>query len=537
MATVVVTQGGKSLAGATVKVDGLSFAGAELEAVALQADTQGQYGGAITLAEGVWTLNVTVEAPNLPADSAEFGFIVNCSTDGAVGSLCCGADQCSAGLECVYGACSAGPAQEGAGCYEDNECTTGNCEGNVCMPPPTCTDGCANGTESDVDCGGECPFCEVDQACNSSEDCEFACLDGVCVPGLPILGNGSHSVENVDLTVISDSGFEHNIPTSLAFHPDRTDELWVVSKGNHSMWIGNNVGTPSQTAVRKQHFTGAHFMINPSDFAFGDFGCISTQENVPSPNPPNTMSRCMATIHEEDKTTPFTDNAPGTFMGPSLWSADKDRFDGGHTTHYDMLHNSPSGMGIAWEGKNHVYWVFDGYNSALVRYDFALDHGPGGVFHDDAVVKRYVKNQVSRVPNVPSHLSYDADTDLLYVADTGNNRVAVLDATTGTNGAAIFPNFDGSTQLEVNGASITTLVDGGAVGMVNPSGLVIHDGMIFVSDNQTSRILAFTMEGDLIDYLDTDLPAGSLMGIAFDVEGRLFFVNALSNSINMVSPK
>src|SRR5690606_29829533 len=59
------------------------------------------------------------------------------------------------------------------------------------------------------------------------------------------------------------------------------------------------------------------------------------------------------------------------FMGPALWSAHPDVFamsnPYGLGAHLDMLHESPYCMGIAHEVDN-VYWVFDGYNSRLVRY-------------------------------------------------------------------------------------------------------------------------------------------------------------------------
>ena len=78
-------------------------------------------------------------------------------------------------------------------------------------------------------------------------------------------------------------------------------------------------------------------------------------------------------------------------------------------------------MGIAWE-KDNVYWVFDGYHSSITRYDFNEDHGPGGTVHDDGTVSRYVEGKVKRVANVVSHMEMDRESNLLYVADTGNNR-------------------------------------------------------------------------------------------------------------------
>ena len=139
-------------------------------------------------------------------------------------------------------------------------------------------------------------------------------------------------------------------------------------------------------------------------------------------------------------------------------------------------------------------------------------------------------------------MELDHDTDLLYIADTGNKRIAVLDITTGSEGGALAPNydsFDGSGfQIEVNDAEISTLVDGEEHSMTRPSGLALRDGVVYVSDNKRNKIMGYDAEsGELIDYLQMDLPEGSLMGIEFDAEGNLWFADAVGNRIGRISPK
>ena len=54
------------------------------------------------------------------------------------------------------------------------------------MPPgPTCGDGVINGDETDVDCGGSCPPCDLRGRCETENDCVdgAVCDDGFCVPG------------------------------------------------------------------------------------------------------------------------------------------------------------------------------------------------------------------------------------------------------------------------------------------------------------------------------------------------------------------
>ena len=67
--------------------------------------------------------------------------------------------------------------------------------------------------------------------------------------------------------------------------------------------------------------------------------------------------------------------------------------------------------------------------------------------------------------------------------------------------------------------------------------VLLHDGLLFVTDNQTSRVLAFDLDGELIDWVDTGLPEGSLMGITADSGGRLLVGDAVGDRVLRVSPK
>jgi hypothetical protein len=96
-----------------------------------------------------------------------------------------------------------------AGCHSGQTCqSTADCAGGSCVPvggggleclygSATCTDGLANGNETDVDCGGHhCPRCPDLSECNWFRDCSsWVCTQGVCrVPtchdGMP---NGTES--------------------------------------------------------------------------------------------------------------------------------------------------------------------------------------------------------------------------------------------------------------------------------------------------------------------------------------------------------
>ncbi len=337
--------------------------------------------------------------------------------------------------------------------------------------------------------------------------------------GVAVLGSLSSSVDQVEVVEIELEARLLRGPRDLAFMPSRPNELWIVNRDDSSTVVVMNPATPEQTAKKYKGPGNTHFMASVSALAFG------------------TPDR-FATIHDTDeRTEPGT---PEDFMGPTLWTTDLGEFDSGHIGHYDMLHNSPNGVGIAWDYDN-VYWVFDGYHKAITRYDFVMDHGSAGEDHSDGIVQRYVDGQMSYVDGVSSHIELDPFTNLLYIADTGNSRIAVLDTTTGTPGRAITPNHDGTEQHMMDGAELRTLVDGNApgIGMPRPSGLALHDGLVFVSDNDTSAVLAFEMEtGQMVDWLDlsSKIEAGGLMGIAFDAEGRLYVVDAVGAKVYRIAP-
>jgi sugar lactone lactonase YvrE len=336
--------------------------------------------------------------------------------------------------------------------------------------------------------------------------------------GIPVLGNGRHTSDAVEITTIIGEG-ELREPTDIAFRPDApNNELWITNRATFSMTIVRSPGTAEQMSTRHNALGNTHFMPKPSALAFGAPGF-------------------MATIHEIDE--PTQASTPADFMGPTLWPSDPTLFTGGHGSHLDMLHNTPNGVGIAWERDN-VYWIVDGYHRSITRYDFALDHGPGQEDHSDGIIARCVEGMISYVPGVSAHAELDHETGLLYVADPGSGRVFALDTTSGTRGAELFPNYDGGEMYSVDNATLMTVIEGSEVGLVQPSGLAIHDDMIVVSDAASSVIAAFDLETyELLDWISiADVAApGSLRGIDFDAEGRLYVADVSGSRVLRIAPK
>jgi len=329
------------------------------------------------------------------------------------------------------------------------------------------------------------------------------------VSGLPILGDGTHDIASLDVVEMAGSYDVISGVTDVKVHPENEGELWIASQNNDGIVIVFDAGTDDRHTKMNNAPGSNHFLAKPMAIALGD--------------------ETMASTHEEDQPTQGA-SSPADFMGPTLWDVNSLNFDGGHATHLDMLHNSPNSTGIAWDSGN-KFWAFDGAHNSITMYDFKNDHGYGGADHSDGETARFVEGEVSYVPGVASHMEMDHETGLLYIADTGNNRIAVLDTATGTRGNPVMPNYDGVPQYRMDGAELTTFIDG------DEFGLALHDGKLWIADHQTGEIQAFDMDGNPVDYLETGLGEGALGGIDFDDAGNLYVVNRNDDTVLRFSVK
>ena len=318
---------------------------------------------------------------------------------------------------------------------------------------------------------------------------------------------------SVEVSVVADADDGLLGPRDLDFNPDVEGELWVINRTDDASLTISNVGTTAQAIVRRKDPYALHFMEETAALSFSTgmkFGTCGESRNT------------------------YDDQQQGNdFMGPALWSADAAIYaitnpeavadNGGSDlgSHLDMMHETPLCMGIAWVSDN-VYFVFEGLTNTIARYDFKTDHGPGFDFHGDGTVERFVDVDVARIADVPSHMVYDHDSELLYVADTGNNRVSVLDVSTAFQ-ASEFRGFETLVQ-ESTDATWTEFVTGEDADFQAPSGLALHDGVLYVGDNLTSRISAFDLEGNLLETLDLDIDEGGLMGLRVSPDGESLYV-------------
>jgi hypothetical protein len=317
--------------------------------------------------------------------------------------------------------------------------------------------------------------------------------------------------------------------TALDFNPERPGELWATLRQFPSgrpctendprgcaalegqVAIIEDAGGDEPSVELKMDPNAWHFMRRPTAISFG---------------PGDTFATCG-----EARTDNYDDDT-FDYAGPVLWSSDPDVFaieiPGKNGTHIDMLHDTPFCMGIAHETGN-AYWTFNGQDSSLDRYDFKKPHEIGGDDHSDGEMLRFAQGEVKRAPEIPSHMVFDPRDAMLYVADTGNSRVARLDTKSGRQGRNV-PSNDGlEVSARIDEAAVTDFVAPGELDA--PTGIALYRGAFFVTDNSTSEIHAYDREGKELSALDTGLPAGSLAGIAISREGVVYVADLATGRV------
>lgn len=362
--------------------------------------------------------------------------------------------------------------------------------------------------------------------------------DGSVATGGAALGDGSATLVSIYTPEAAREA------TDLDFDPT-TGVLWVVLReyeptepctqtnvagcaalqGSTIEITGANTDSP--TSEWKMDYNAWHFMRQPSSIAIGQ---------VDDRGDATANSHEFATCHEWR--TGNYDDGFEDFIGPSLWTTDPKVYPlngpGGNGSHLDMLHASPFCMGIAHQ-KEAVYWVFNGHIGSIDRYDFNEPHIAGGHDHSDGEILRYAEGELKRVPRVPSHLAFGSLGRMLYIADTGNKRIVRLDTSSGTQGTRFSPAYDElAISNNMTGATLTEIVPAGT--LEAPSGLAVDGETLYVTDQATSTIYAFDLEGNQVNKLETELQAGSLAGITIGPEGKAYVVDQRTSEVFRIDP-
>jgi hypothetical protein len=327
-------------------------------------------------------------------------------------------------------------------------------------------------------------------------------------------------------SVIGTSANGVSQPRDLDFKPN-SDELWVANNGTTaggSVVIFYDAGKTGQTTQLRKDSHSGHFMIYPSAIAFGDDGRWA----------------CVSEIKS-------TASATSTFMGPALWSADTSIFArvfqnnwvSGKPlgSHVDMLHQSPFGMGIAHDTAG-AYWVFDGHNGNICKYEFVSDHGPGYDDHSQGKIWRYTDVPVLRTPNIPSHMVKDKGTGWLYFVDAGNKNVKRLNTATGSiTGTLTVPTTASEPLLsysKVTGATVEIIA---SFPTSQPCGIDLYNGRMIVSDNANGDIYVYDISTPMPSLLGTiNTGLVGIMGVKIGSDGKIWCVNNTDNKVYRIEP-
>jgi DNA-binding beta-propeller fold protein YncE len=311
-------------------------------------------------------------------------------------------------------------------------------------------------------------------------------------------------------------------PRDLGFDPD--GNLWIANRKDDHTFIVFDPGTVDQTFDRRMDGYAMHFMEETAAFAFED------------PSGAEQFGNEFGSCGESENTYNDTQRA-NEFMGPVLWSTDLDIFGEknpyGLGSHLDMQHESPDCVGLAWDHDN-VYWVFDGFHDTIVRYDFEDNHGIGEDDHSDGIVYQLTEPTVTHVHDAPGHMEIDRETGILYVADTGGDRVLWIDTNTGEQGADLAMVME---KVETYAAWDDTEWGVFADGLDQPGGLALDGaGHVLVAEYGTGILHAYDLDGNELQSLDTGWGAGAAYGIEVGSDGALWAVDHGAPAVYRLTP-
>lgn len=314
------------------------------------------------------------------------------------------------------------------------------------------------------------------------------------------------------------------IPTAvdIDFHPDTTNrglELWILNQGTsfsggHTIIV--NLGKTSNKATEVKDGNAWHFMALASSLAFGANGNWATAQDIQDAN-----------------------RSGGTFTGPTLWPSDLNVYGkvGNPPTaqvngsSIGSTHQSPYGKGIAYESDN-VYWVMEGYDGTLKRYDFGKPNDPGA--HNVADDKVFVYSDFSFTQdlNVPAHIVIDEDKKWLYGCDTKGKRVFRIDITSGKYSKALTPrNLEPiAAYHEYTGIKEETVLD---TALSQPVGIDIKGDRLLISDYGTEKLILFDLDNmkELGKISFPTLNNPGLKGVKIGPDGNIYFVDGTNGMV------
>ena len=225
---------------------------------------------------------------------------------------------------------------------------------------------------------------------------------------------------------------------------------------------------------------------------------------------------------------PSTDGTLGTATSGSILVIDKT----GKTvsTYTDSSVQGPWDSALLDEGGKALYFVANGLNGTIVRYNLVVN--PSGVTfnHPTVIASGYLHapDAVTFV-DAPTGLVYDASRDVLYVASTLDNAVyAVHDAgdrkQDGGVGTLIYKD-----ATHLHGALGMAMAPNGHLLVTNNDSPTINP-----DPNQPSELVEFTVGGEFVKEISLDPSPGGSFGLAVgNVGNGTAKLAAVDDSVNL----
>ncbi len=135
-----------------------------------------------------------------------------------------------------------------------------------------------------------------------------------------------------------------------------------------------------------------------------------------------------------------------------------------------------------------------------------------------------------------SYVAFDSTDGFLYIADTGNQRVARLDTTKGIKGGPLPRQMEPlKDDAVIKDTTLEEIVPSGTLDA--PSGIEVHGDLIYVTDATTSTFHVFDKKGTALRSLATDLPGGALSGFVFGPDGKIYFTDKSTSRVVRIDPQ
>jgi len=225
---------------------------------------------------------------------------------------------------------------------------------------------------------------------------------------------------------------------------------------------------------------------------------------------------------------PSTDGTLGTATSGSILVIDKNGII--VSTYTDNSVQGPWDSALFDEGGKALYFVANGLNGTIVRYNLVVN--PSGVTfnHPTVIASGYLHapDAVTFV-DAPTGLVYDASRDILYVASTLDNAVyAVHDAgdrkQDGGVGTLIYKD-----PSHLHGALGMAMAPNGHLLVTNNDSPTINP-----DPNQPSELVEFTVGGQFVKEISLDPTPGGSFGLAVGYVGNgTVKLAAVDDSVNL----